>query len=76
MVSVLFSDSIGASYAGNNLGTSITVRPQYERENEILPGILAHEAAHYYCQETRTGLTKECPTLSKPITAGRGPASP
>ena len=48
MVSVLFSDSIGVSYAGNNLGTSITVRPQYERENEILPGILAHEAAHYY----------------------------
>ena len=48
MISVLFSDSIGASYAGNNLGTSITVRPQYERENEILPGILAHEAAHYY----------------------------
>ena len=48
MVSVLFSDSIGVSYAGNNLGTSITVRPQYERENEILPGILAHEAAHYH----------------------------
>ena len=48
MVSVLFSDSVRPSYAGNNLGTSITVRPQYERENEILPGILAHEAAHYY----------------------------
>ena len=48
MVSVLFADSVGDSYAGNNLGTSITVRPQYEREDEILPEILAHEAAHYY----------------------------
>ena len=48
MVSVLFAESITPSYAGNNLGTSITVRPQYEREDEILPEILAHEAAHYY----------------------------
>ena len=48
MVSVLFADSVTPSYSGNNFGASITVLPQYEREDEILPGILAHEAAHYY----------------------------
>ena len=48
MVSVLFADSVTPTYAGNNFGTSITILPEHESNDEHLPAIIAHEVAHYY----------------------------
>ena len=53
MVSVLFADSVTPSYTGNNFGTSITILPENETNDEQLPGIFAHEVAHYYWRDNR-----------------------
>ena len=53
MVSVLFADSVTPSYTGNNFGSGITVLPKNEIDAEQLPGIFAHEVAHYYWRDNR-----------------------
>ena len=53
MVSVLFADSVDPSYTGNNSGTGIVIKPEYENDMENLPQTLTHEIAHYYWSGNR-----------------------
>ena len=65
MVSVLFADSVTPSYTGNNFGAGITILPENEIDAEQLPGIFAHEVAHYYWRDNRDWIDEGMAELIK-----------
>ena len=48
MAVLLFADTAAPGFAGANYGAAIVITPETEGKEKALPGVTAHEVAHYY----------------------------
>ena len=55
-ITVLFANAVGPGHCVTNSGTVITILPEIEADGQFLPGVLAHEVAHFYWRGNRDWL--------------------